>query len=318
MSYGSNNLFYDERISCIPGPPPCPDMAIPGRPPYEHPGGCCPDVPIVNPYRPGVPNPVPTRYFYPIPPCGPWPHRPEEFFVLKRQLNEILKSIAKADIFKDKTETGTTIRCGGIEKGTKLGEITFSELIEKLLYPSGDQPVDPEEYVKMGELEDLVKAFLATVAVSGSYNDLQDKPTIPDVANLVSSEQLSQALESYVANTTFATTLVDYVAKTDMSTYLSSYVSSESLETTLGNYVTSENLATTLEDYATKDDISGLATTEQLETVRESIPSMTYPTDKDTEVVNAIGGFVVGDSLEGMTIWDIFEKLLTKQPDPGP
>ena len=96
----SNNL-YDERIHCIPGPCPTDPMWIPGRPPYEHPGGCCPDAPVVNPYNPGVPNPVPTRYFYPVPPCGPWPHHPEEFFVLKRQLNEILKNIAKADIYQD-------------------------------------------------------------------------------------------------------------------------------------------------------------------------------------------------------------------------
>ena len=95
----SNNL-YDERIHCIPGQCPTVPMWIPGRPPYEHPGGCCPDAPVVNPYNPGVPNPVPTRYFYPVPPCGPWPHHPEEFFVLKRQLNEILKNIAKADISK--------------------------------------------------------------------------------------------------------------------------------------------------------------------------------------------------------------------------
>lgn len=173
----SSNQLYDERIHCIPG---CPTW-IPGRPPYEHPGGCCPDAPVVNPYRPGVPNPVPTRYFYPVPPCGPWPHHPEEFFVLKRQLNEILKNIAKADIYQDKSETGTTIRVGGIAKGTKLGDITFSELVAMLLFPSGDQPVDPEEYVKMGELEDLVKEFFATVAVTGSYNDLTNKPTIPSL-----------------------------------------------------------------------------------------------------------------------------------------
>lgn len=274
----SNNMLYDERIHCIPGPCPTDPMWIPGRPPYEHPGGCCPDVPTVNPYRPGVPNPVPTRYFYPVPPCGPWPHHPEEFFVLKRQLNEILKNIAKADIYQDKSETGTTIRVGGIEKGTKLGDITFSELVAKLLFPSGDQPIDPEDYVKMGELEDLVKSYVAAVAISGSYNDLSDKPTIPSIEGLVSTEALSTAL-------------ADYVAKTDMATYLSSYVTTEALETALGGY----------------------ATTEALQQVEQAIPSLVWPESKLHEVVNDIGGFKIGDDLAGMNIVDIIEKLLCRQ-----
>jgi hypothetical protein len=264
----SNNL-YDERIHCIPGPYPTDPMWIPGRPPYEHPGGCCPDAPVVNPYNPGVPNPVPTRYFYPVPPCGPWPHHPEKFFVLKRQLNEILKNIAKADIYQDKSETGTTIRVGGIAKGTKLGDITFSELVAKLLFPSGDQPVDPEEYVKMGEL--------ATVAVSGSYDDLTDKPTIPSVEGLVTTEALTTALG-------------DYVAKTDMATYLSSYATTEALETALGGYATTQDLAN----------------------VAATIPSLTWPEDKLHKVVNVVGGFKAEDDLTGMSIVDIIETLLCK------
>lgn len=274
----SNNMLYDERIHCIPSGCPTDPMWIPGRPPYEHPGGCSPDAPVVNPYRPGVPNPVPTRYFYPVPPCGPWPHHPEEFFVLKRQLNEILKNIAKADIYQDKSETGTTIRVGGIAKGTKLGDITFSELVAKLLFPSGDQPIDPEEHVKMGELEDLVKSYVAAVAISGSYNDLSDKPTIPSIEGLVSTEALTTAL-------------ADYVAKTDMDTYLSSYVTTEALETALGGY----------------------ATTEALQQVEQAIPSLVWPESKLHEVVNDIGGFKIGDDLAGMNIVDIIEKLLCRQ-----
>ena len=290
----NTNLLYDERIHCVPGPCPTDPMWIPGRPPYEHPGGCCPDAPVVNPYRPGVPNPVPTRYFYPVPPCGPWPHRPEEFFVLKRQLNEILKNIAKADIYQDKSETGTTIRVGGIAKGTKLGDITFSELVAKLLFPSGDQPVDPEEYVKMGELEDLVKSYVAAVAISGSYTDLTDKPTIPSADTFVTNESLVEILADYVLTSTLTN---DYVAKADMSSYLSSYVTSESLATTLGNY----------------------ATTEALQQVVEAIPSLQWPSDRLHEVVNGIGGFKVGDDIADMNIIDIIEKLLCEQPDPdGP
>lgn len=276
----SSNQLYDERIHCIPGCPPPKDTWIPGRPPYEHPGGCCPDAPVVNPYNPGVPNPVPTRYFYPVPPCGPWPHHPEEFFVLKRQLNEILKNIAKADIYQDKSETGTTIRVGGIAKGTKLGDITFSELVAMLLFPSGDQPVDPEEYVKMGELEDLVKGFLATVAATGSYNDLTDKPTIPSVEGLVTTEALETALG-------------DYVAKTDMDTYLSSYVTTEALETALGGY----------------------ATTTALGELAATIPSLTWPEGKLHEVVHDLGGFKTGDDLAGMNLIDIIETLLCKEPN---
>lgn len=220
------NIFYDERINGVTAPPPVPDMWIPGRPPYEHPGPCCPDGRIVNPYVPGVPNPVPNRYFFPYP--RPKPCRPEEFFVLKRQLNEILKNIAKADIFVDKSEEGTTIDVGGIPKGTKLDKITFSELIQMLLYPVVDDEVQPdpevvpeeEEYVKKEDLENLVKAFLATVSWTGSYSDLINTP---------------------------------------------------------------------------------------------AIPSLTWPSGKKTEVVNNLGGFKAGDSLEGMNLVDIIEKLLCEE-----
>ena len=296
----SNNL-YDERIHCIPGPYPTDPMWIPGRPPYEHPGGCCPDAPVVNPYNPGVPNPVPTRYFYPVPPCGPWPHHPEKFFVLKRQLNEILKNIAKADIYQDKSETGTTIRVGGIAKGTKLGDITFSELVAKLLFPSGDQPVDPEEYVKMGELEYLVKEFLATVAVSGSYDDLTDKPTIPSVEGLVTIEALTTALG-------------DYVAKTDMATYLSGYdyIKMGELEDLIKAFLMVE-----LEDLV-KEFLATVAVSGSYDdlTDKPTIPSLTWPEDKLHDVVNGVGGFKVGDDLTGMSIVDIIETLLCKQPNP--
>lgn len=216
MSDRSNNVFYDERINGIPGPPPCPDMWIPGRPPYEHPGPCCPDAPIVNPYAPGVPNPVPSRYWYPVPRRRyPGPCRPEEFFVLKRELNEVLKNIAKNDIYNDKSENGTTVTVGGIPKGTKLGKISFADFIPMLLFP-------------------------------------EDGSEIPDIRDLVSKEEL---------------------------------------ETTLSDY----------------------ATTSALEEVSQSIPSLIYPDGKKTEVINNIGGFKAGDSLEGMNIFDIIEKLLCEQ-----
>lgn len=104
--------------------------------PMAHSGKCVlNDPPIVRHdiYNPGVPNPVMTEYHHRH---HPKPHHPEDDkFVTKKELNEILRNIAKATLFEDTTTDGTTCSVGGISKGTKFSnKLSFTDFIHKLLY----------------------------------------------------------------------------------------------------------------------------------------------------------------------------------------
>lgn len=140
-------------------------------------------------YYPGVPNPVMTHYCTHIEkPC----HPERDKYVTKKELNTILNNIAEADIFTDLSVDGTTTSVGCIKKGSRLGKITFSEFIYKLLYSKEPEPEPGEEYITKDDLdgyvtkeylEETLNKFgkelnLSKVAYSGSYNDLSDKPEI--------------------------------------------------------------------------------------------------------------------------------------------
>lgn len=150
----------ENPFGCTLNPPPPPhDSHHPMCPPdhfghpdaFEHPGPCHPNGPDI--YNPGVPNPViHTEYHHQHPPNPPRPDN--EMYVTKKQLNEILKNIAEADIFVDTTVDGTTCSVGGIVKGTKFpNKLTLVDFIEKLLYPE-----DSAEgaYITQAELEDAL------------------------------------------------------------------------------------------------------------------------------------------------------------------
>ena len=331
-------------------------MVHPGMPPHEHPGPCCfdPDA-VINPYEPGCPNPVPNKWHYPVPP--PPPHHFEDRFVLKKQLNQILRSIAEADIFVDKSENGTTIKVGGIKAGTKLDKMTFSEFIEKLLYTpvEEDEPTDPDAYVKFADLEAYVKTsslsttladYVTATALELLLNGYAKNEDIEDfVTEAQVTTAITAALTAYVSQAELTTKLNDYIKETDLDEKLGSYVKTSTMTATLGDYVTTgkledeysttEQIGNKLADYAKSEDVaetyaakeelnSYVTNTALTQTLRdyttdaELDASKVYPEGKRTAVVNAIGGFAEGDSLEGMTIADIIEKLLTTQVDPGP
>ena len=120
------------------------------------------DKPVPGPFVPDYemcqcgdssPNPVPNTYLAPGH-CHHNPHHHYEHhhchpdrnihpmddcecdcYVTKHELNRILANIARADIFKDLSENGTTVSVGGIKKGTKFRNITFSRLVQLMLYP---------------------------------------------------------------------------------------------------------------------------------------------------------------------------------------
>ena len=249
----------------VPGPSHGPNGKIdprylvrPGMPPYEHPGPCCYDMnPIPsNPYEPGCPNPVPNKWHYHVPPARP--SFPEDRFVLKKQLNQILKSIAEADIFVDKSKEGTTVKVGGIAAGTKLDKMTFSEFIEKLLYSEikEGEPEDPEAYVRFSDLDNYVKGSELTTTLGDYVTDavlmllLDDYVEKCDLDEYVKSSDVAEAIN---------TALEDFVTSEDFNTKLEEYAKKEEVDTALGGYVKTSALATILADYAKSTDVETAA-----------------------------------------------------------
>lgn len=105
--------------------------------PNAHSGECILNDPVPfchDIYHPGVPNPVMVEYHHNHKPKPPRPFDNE--FVTKKELNEILRNIAKATLFEDETADGTTCSVGGISTGTKFSnKLTFTDFIKQLLYP---------------------------------------------------------------------------------------------------------------------------------------------------------------------------------------
>lgn len=126
------------------------------------------DRPVPGPFVPdygycecnsSTPNPVPNTYLAPghhhhdphhhhhhcHPDRNPIPMEPDcDCYVTRHEFNRVISHIADADIFKDLSENGTTVSVGGIKKGTKFKNITFSRLVQMMLYP--EYNVDDEDY----------------------------------------------------------------------------------------------------------------------------------------------------------------------------
>ena len=115
------------------------------------------------------------------------------------------------------------------------------------------------------------KPQFAVVATSGDYNDLINKPTIPDVSGLATKEEIADMETKSNAAATYATkeeipSLEGYLTKTEASeTYATKQALGNKLDTATYNsekagFETKENAAATYQvkgDYATKQEIAG-------------------------------------------------------------
>lgn len=113
------------------------------------------------------------------------------------------------------------------------------------------------------------KPQFAEVATSGDYNDLINKPTIPDVSGLATKEEIADMETKSNAAATYATkeeipSLEGYLTKTEASeTYATKQALGNKLDTATYNsekagFETKENAAATYQvkgDYATKSEI---------------------------------------------------------------
>ena len=115
------------------------------------------------------------------------------------------------------------------------------------------------------------KPQFAVVATSGDYNDLINKPTIPDVSGLATKEEIADMETKSNAAATYATkdeipSLEGYLTETKASeTYATKQALGNKLDTATYNsekagFETKENAAATYQvkgDYATKQEIAG-------------------------------------------------------------
>ena len=115
------------------------------------------------------------------------------------------------------------------------------------------------------------KPQFAEVATSGDYNDLINKPTIPDVSGLATKEEIADMETKSNAAATYATkqeipSLEGYLTETVASeTYATKQELGNKLDTATYNsekagFETKENAAATYQvkgDYATKQEIAG-------------------------------------------------------------
>ena len=115
------------------------------------------------------------------------------------------------------------------------------------------------------------KPQFAEVATSGDYNDLINKPTIPDVSGLATKEEIADMETKSNAAATYATkdeipSLEGYLTETEASeTYATKQALGNKLDTATYNsekagFETKENAAATYQvkgDYATKQEIAG-------------------------------------------------------------
>ena len=115
------------------------------------------------------------------------------------------------------------------------------------------------------------KPQFAKVATSGNYNDLINKPTIPDVSGLATKEEIADMETKSNAAATYATkqeipSLEGYLTETEASeTYATKQALGNKLDTATYNsekagFETKENAAATYQvkgNYATKQEIAG-------------------------------------------------------------
>ena len=191
-------------------------------------------------------------------------------------------NVRTSDTLSDHTITVSRISFGGLsvhhwtETITPLTEVEWGDITGTL----SDQT----------DLQNALNAKanstdLATVATSGSYNDLTDKPTIPVVDYPVTDVQVdgTSVLDGTVAKIT-SPDLSDYVTNTELETELSDYVTNTELETELANYTETSDLATV----ATTGDYDDLLN-------KPTIPDVSHMvTDNTDQTITGVKTFDTG------------------------
>lgn len=154
-----------------------------------------------------------------------------------------------------------------------------------------------------------LSSSLATVATSGSYNDLTDKPTIPAAQIQSDWNQTTTTAKDYIKNKPTipaAQVQSNWNATSGMGVILNK-PTKVSAFTNDANYVTSSSLTTTLASYATQTWVTnkGYATTSAMNTELAKYLPLTGGTMSNTNLVTNLNA----DLLDGVHASGLFTAL---------
>ena len=209
---------------------------------------------------------------------------------------------------------------------TKLDGIDMTTKQDKLVSGTNIKTINGESILGSGDIviqsgasnwDDIQgKPQFARVATSGDYNDLINKPTIPDVSDLATKEEIADMETKSNAAATYATkseipSLEGYLTETVASeTYATKQELGNKLDTATYNsekagFETKENAAATYQvkgDYATKQEIAGkqdtLVSGTNIKTINgnsvlgEGNINIEVPSSEELEKLNSLPNFV--------------------------
>lgn len=206
---------------------------------------------------------------------------------------------------------------------TVIPEVTeVKTKVETVLIPKVEEELAPT----ITELKTWVenKEYLQDIDLDGyateTYVDNKvAEIIIPDVSGFATKRELTDAITSIEHPTT---DLTNYVTKDELEGFIaeipSEYITEEELDAK--GYLTAHQ---DISHLATKDEIPDVSKYAKItevysaitEAVKEKADEVLFTTNKI--VNNAIGGFTAGESLNGLTVTELFIKLLNLTDDPN-
>lgn len=216
-------------------------------------------------------------------------------------------------------------------KKSELFNKDYNDLLNKPEIPS-IAGLATEQYVTdaISKIPDVDLSNYATKSDLPNLEEYAKKSDIPSVADFATKDELANAIEAIEHPTV---DLTDYVTKDAIKDFISEipaeYVTEDELDAkgyltehqSLAGYATEQYVLDTvneldipeinLQNYYTKAETSK-AIVDAIADKADDVPFNT-----DFIVVNAIGAFAAGESVKGLTVAQIFAKLLGLKEQPG-
>ena len=224
---------------------------------------------------------------------------------------EQVGAYSKEDTFT-KEETREYV---GANVADAVAGLASTEYVDNAVANITAPPVDLSEYAKKSEIPSL--DGFATEAWVNEQNYLTEHQSLADYytkeeahTKFLSKDEAGAVSQIQIGDTVISPNGAGII---DISTELTYAIQNE-----IGEYDT--QVSTTLANYATKqyvdNAIDNAITPDNLPDILPSVLPTTTPFTEDKYVTNPIGDFKVGDSIKGLTVAEIFAKLLGLVDEP--
>lgn len=237
----------------------------------------------------------------------------QEYLVVRGKNNEELGKVSTAEFTADSFLDDVTIEDGNINFTWKMADgtektdsVDLSNYIKP--YNADGETIELNAETNTFSVKDGVfakSADLATVATSGSYNDLSDKPEIPSIEGLATTTDVENAVEDMATQTWVGGELENYAKTADL-------VDSYSKEESDAKYaLAGSGELNTIEKIQVKED----STTTKVLEVGDG-KTVTIDLSGLDSRLDTLEGLVVGGEGEGLAaILGDVEKLKTEKQD---